>query len=143
MQNRHGYLPGDCHNKFSMMHQCENLRSASDGAVICLTCNFRIVFYLACLRSTIAFPLVEPPTLQFPYLQFFSPVLLASLRQLAAIVFADIAGFTAIMQEDEELALLLRQKFQKKLEELVATHQGCILDLRGGPPRRVFVQHKH
>ena len=71
MQNRHGYLPGDCHNKFSMMHQCENLRSASDGAVICLTCNFRIVFYLACLHSNIAFPLVEPPTLQFPYLQFF------------------------------------------------------------------------
>lgn len=46
-------------------------------------------------------------------------------------MFADIAGYTAIMQEDEELALELRNKMQKKLEEQVSLHYGRILDLRG------------
>ncbi|MBD0374994.1 MAG: tetratricopeptide repeat protein [Flavisolibacter sp.] len=53
------------------------------------------------------------------------------MRQLAAIMFADIAGFTAMMQDDEDLALQLRSKFQKKLEEEAAIHGGRILDLRG------------
>jgi len=52
-------------------------------------------------------------------------------RQLTAILFADMAGYTAIMQEDEELALLLRNKFQTKLEETVKEHQGVLLDFRG------------
>ncbi len=52
-------------------------------------------------------------------------------HQLAAIMFTDIAGYTAIMQEDEALALQLRQKLKKKLEEEVAAHYGRILELRG------------
>jgi TolB-like protein len=52
-------------------------------------------------------------------------------RQLNAIMFADIVGYTAIMQEDEELALQLRHKLQKKLEEVVITHYGRILEFRG------------
>lgn len=52
-------------------------------------------------------------------------------RQLAAIMFADIMGYTALMQEDEALAMELRHKLQKKLEEEVATHHGRILEFRG------------
>jgi adenylate cyclase len=52
-------------------------------------------------------------------------------RQLSAIMFADIAGYTAMMQEDETLALRLRLKFQNKVEEEVATHYGRILEFRG------------
>jgi TolB-like protein len=52
-------------------------------------------------------------------------------RQLNAIMFADIAGYTAIMQEDEVLALKLRQKLQKKLEEEVTAHYGRILEFKG------------
>ena len=37
-------------------------------------------------------------------------------RQLAAIMFADIVGYTALMQNDEELTLKLRNKLKKKLE---------------------------
>jgi TolB-like protein/Tfp pilus assembly protein PilF len=56
---------------------------------------------------------------------------MSSSRQLTAIMFADISGYTAMMQEDEELALQLRNKLQKKLEEEVTAHNGRILDFRG------------
>jgi TolB-like protein/class 3 adenylate cyclase/Flp pilus assembly protein TadD len=52
-------------------------------------------------------------------------------RQLAAIMFADIVGYTAIMQEDEAQASLFRNKLQKKLELEVAGHQGTILQFMG------------
>jgi len=37
-------------------------------------------------------------------------------RQLAAIMFADIVGYTAMMQDDEGVAVQVRRKLQKKLE---------------------------
>ena len=52
-------------------------------------------------------------------------------RQLAAIMFADIVGYTAMMQEDEALAMKWRQKLKKKLEKEVAVHGGRILEFRG------------
>src|SRR4051812_36682777 len=52
-------------------------------------------------------------------------------RQLTAIMFADIVGYTAMMQEDEALALQLRHKLQQKLEEEVTTHNGRILEFKG------------
>ncbi|MGK2864947.1 MAG: adenylate/guanylate cyclase domain-containing protein [Chitinophagaceae bacterium] len=54
-----------------------------------------------------------------------------SSRQLAAIMFADISGYTSLMQEDESLALMLRHKFKKKLEELINIHQGRIIEFMG------------
>ena len=56
---------------------------------------------------------------------------MSSTRQLAAIMFADIVGYTAMMQEDEVVALQLLNKLRKKLEEEVSRHQGRILELRG------------
>ena len=53
------------------------------------------------------------------------------LRQLAAIMFADIVGYTAMMQEDEKAALKARQKLQKKLRTEVSAHNGRILELSG------------
>ncbi len=52
-------------------------------------------------------------------------------RQLAAIMFADIVGYTALMQEDEELALELREKFKAKLIEQTIAHNGRILEFKG------------
>jgi adenylate cyclase len=52
-------------------------------------------------------------------------------RQLAAIMFADIVGYTAMMQEDEALALQLRNKLKKKLENEVIAHHGRILEFKG------------
>jgi adenylate cyclase len=56
---------------------------------------------------------------------------MSRVRQLAAIMFADIVGYTAMMQEDEALALQLRRKLQTKLETEVLAHSGRILEFRG------------
>ncbi|MES1197754.1 MAG: adenylate/guanylate cyclase domain-containing protein [Chitinophagaceae bacterium] len=56
---------------------------------------------------------------------------MAQTHQLAAIMFTDIAGYTALMQEDEVLAIELRNKLQSKLNEEVVKHQGRILEFRG------------
>lgn len=56
---------------------------------------------------------------------------MAQVRQLAAIMFVDILGYTALMEEDEVKALQLRHKLQKKLEAEVNVHFGKILDFRG------------
>lgn len=54
-----------------------------------------------------------------------------SSRQLAAIMFADIAGFTALMENDEAMAMRFRNKMQKKLEEEVPRHFGRLLEIKG------------
>ncbi|MES1218292.1 MAG: adenylate/guanylate cyclase domain-containing protein, partial [Bacteroidota bacterium] len=52
-------------------------------------------------------------------------------RQLTAIMFADIMGYTALMQDDETFAMQLRYKFKTNLEEEVNAHFGRILEFRG------------
>jgi len=52
-------------------------------------------------------------------------------RQLAAILFADIAGYTALMQEDERYAGELLSKFQEALEEQVLACNGKIINFYG------------
>nr|MBA2561430.1 tetratricopeptide repeat protein [Chitinophagaceae bacterium] len=47
------------------------------------------------------------------------------------IMFADIVGYTALMQGDEELALSLRQKLKQKLEAETNAHNGRILEFKG------------
>ena len=54
-----------------------------------------------------------------------------STRQLAAIMFTDIVGYTSLMQTDEALALHLREKLKRKLETEINTHQGKIIKWMG------------
>ena len=56
---------------------------------------------------------------------------MAPIRQLAAILFADIMGFTALMGDDEELALSLREKLKGKLEAEAREHNGRIVKFMG------------
>jgi TolB-like protein/class 3 adenylate cyclase/tetratricopeptide (TPR) repeat protein len=56
---------------------------------------------------------------------------MSSVRQLAAIMFTDIVGYTGMMQENESEALQLLEKQKKKLESEVLMHGGRILEFRG------------
>ena len=52
-------------------------------------------------------------------------------RQLAAIMFVDIAGFTALMGADEARAMQLRDKLKNKLTEQTILHRGRIIKFSG------------
>ena len=49
------------------------------------------------------------------------------VRQLAAIMFADMTGYTAMMQEDEQRARVLRDRQRQTLEKVIPAHNGKIL----------------
>lgn len=53
------------------------------------------------------------------------------MRQLAAILFADMTGYTALVQENESLAREKRKRLKSVLEETVPTYNGKILQYYG------------
>ena len=59
-------------------------------------------------------------------------------RQLAAIMFADMVGYTALMQEDEERAYAVREQQREVLSETVPRHHGEILQYYGDGALSVF-----
>lgn len=52
-------------------------------------------------------------------------------RKLSAILFADIVGYTALMQTNEELGSQMVQKFRNTLNEKVIQHQGQVIQYYG------------
>ncbi|MDH3245354.1 MAG: adenylate/guanylate cyclase domain-containing protein, partial [Saprospiraceae bacterium] len=52
-------------------------------------------------------------------------------KKLTAILFADISGYTALMQKDEELASESLRRFQSKLEDEVIRHHGKVANFYG------------
>ena len=46
-------------------------------------------------------------------------------------MFADIAGFTTMMQEDEALAMTCRNKLQEQLEKILQEYNGTLIEFRG------------
>ena len=56
---------------------------------------------------------------------------MAAERKLAAIMFTDIEGFTALMQSDEDLALAKRDKYRSVLEEEHEVFGGTIVQWLG------------
>ena len=49
------------------------------------------------------------------------------MRRLSAIMFTDMVGYTALMQEDESRAKTLRDRHRTVLREGIETHQGEII----------------
>ena len=45
-------------------------------------------------------------------------------RLLAAIMFADMVGYTKLMQQDESMAKLKRDQQRKIVDEKILNHQG-------------------
>jgi TolB-like protein/class 3 adenylate cyclase/Tfp pilus assembly protein PilF len=59
-------------------------------------------------------------------------------RQLAAIMFCDIVGYTAMMQEDEGRAMRARRKFKQALENIVGNLSGRIIQHYGDGALSIF-----
>jgi class 3 adenylate cyclase/TolB-like protein len=59
-------------------------------------------------------------------------------RQLSAILFADIEGYTALMQKDETLASAQLKKFQKEVAGIVEDHNGEVINFYGDGALCVF-----
>jgi len=60
------------------------------------------------------------------------------IRMLAAIMFTDMVGYTAMMQENEKRAKILRNKHREVLEKLVLEHRGQILQYYGDGTLSIF-----
>jgi TolB-like protein/Tfp pilus assembly protein PilF len=60
------------------------------------------------------------------------------IRMLAAIMFTDMVGYTALMQENERQAKILRDKHRGVLERLILEHRGQILQYYGDGTLSIF-----
>ena len=60
------------------------------------------------------------------------------MRQLAAILFADMTGYTALMQDNEHFARQKRKRFKEVLEAAVANHDGKVLQNYGDGSLSIF-----
>lgn len=60
------------------------------------------------------------------------------VRQLAAIMFTDIVGYTALMQGDEEIAMKLRTKHRKIFKQQHELYKGEIIQYYGDGTLSVF-----
>ena len=60
------------------------------------------------------------------------------MRQLVAILFADMTGYTALMQENEQLARRKRERLKEVLESSVRTFNGKVLQYYGDGSLSIF-----
>src|SRR5678815_2259598 len=60
------------------------------------------------------------------------------MRQLAAIMFTDIVGYTALMQGDEEAATKVRARHRKVFQQQHKLHEGEIIQYYGDGTLSVF-----
>ena len=59
-------------------------------------------------------------------------------RQLAAIMFTDMVGYTALMQSDERLATKKRERHKNVLEKTISCYKGKILQYYGDGTLSIF-----
>jgi TolB-like protein/Flp pilus assembly protein TadD len=60
------------------------------------------------------------------------------MRQLSAILFADMTGYTALMQENEQLARTKRKRLKEVLEKSVVQYYGKVLQYYGDGSLSIF-----
>lgn len=68
---------------------------------------------------------------------------MTSIRQLAAIMFTDIEGYTAMMQQDEEQATNLRNRHRQILQEQHKLFNGHIVQYYGDGTLSIFTSAVH
>src|SRR6185295_11602940 len=59
-------------------------------------------------------------------------------RQLAAIMFTDMVGYTALMQSNEKLATTKRERHKEVLENTITNYKGKILQYYGDGTLSIF-----
>ena len=64
-------------------------------------------------------------------------------RQLAAIMFTDVEGYTALMQRDEHAAIECRTRHREVFERTMANHGGKIIQYYGDGTLSVFSSAIH
>jgi len=60
------------------------------------------------------------------------------IRQLAAIMFTDIVGYTKLMEESESSALILRQRHREVFESVTPDYEGKIINYYGDGTLSIF-----
>ena len=60
------------------------------------------------------------------------------IRILSAVMFTDMVGYTAMMQEDEGLAKSLRDRYRKVIEDVTLQHQGKVIQHIGDGTLTIF-----
>lgn len=63
---------------------------------------------------------------------------MATTRQLAAIMFTDMVGYTILMQENEQLALLKRDRSKNIIESALEKYNGRLLQYYGDGTLSIF-----
>ena len=63
---------------------------------------------------------------------------MGSTRQLAAILFADIEGYSALMHQNEQLAAAIREKFTHETRSQIKAHGGRVVQFSGDGALCVF-----
>jgi TolB-like protein/class 3 adenylate cyclase/Tfp pilus assembly protein PilF len=67
-----------------------------------------------------------------------SLLFLQLMRQLAAILFADMTGYTALMQENEQLARAKRKRLKDVLDVVIEKHHGKTIQYYGDGSLSIF-----
>jgi Adenylate cyclase, family 3 (some proteins contain HAMP domain) len=63
---------------------------------------------------------------------------MTTVRQLAAIMFTDMVGYTALMQTNEELANKKRERHKQVFEKSIQKFKGKILQYYGDGTLSIF-----
>ena len=63
---------------------------------------------------------------------------MSATRQLAAILFTDIVGYSVLMQQDEHSAIRLVKHHRVVLKNTVAGHEGDVIDYYGDGSLCIF-----
>ena len=64
--------------------------------------------------------------------------MLSGRRQLAAIMFTDLVGYTALMQQNEQLAFQKRERSRKILEKCLVKYDGKLVQYYGDGALSIF-----
>ena len=86
-------------------------------------------YFIKCFREEYGYPPGEVG--KRPESEFSIEGDVKQIHQLAAIMFTDIEGYTALMQKDEEKAIAVRKRHREAFELITQKHNGKILQYYG------------